>query len=231
MAVLDTATVPEDVLVYRPTRLLGHYQIPDGGKIWRDRYDHEYLVHGAVTNDPRSRRRFDSVAIEELVDDGFFVVFPPFDNPTKELAARVPLVRSLLGSMEKQPETSDLSKIAKMAGHLDGKFRLPMVLSLVALFPIDAESEDFNRLLQEQCLHHIGVPVSHFGHPFANYCSGDEVGRFGALLQVYRASTTDADVKDLENGLQGLSSTYPHVNRTCCCQTDTRCSQGEQTQR
>ncbi|THZ08610.1 hypothetical protein D6C95_01559 [Aureobasidium pullulans] len=181
IAVLDTSTVPETVPIYPAGTLMKTFGLPDDAPYKRYNHSWEFLMHGRVRNTP-CIQRYSVVAVQEFIDNNFYQVFEPFQNPDQRLWARMDELRKELWS--ENTGVSDMDRIADMANEFHVEFQLPVALALAAMLKIDTTCVDNIKLLAEEDFKHMKIPSSYSACPVDSSFRSDyyEDTRFYTLL-------------------------------------------------
>lgn len=196
LAVLDTSRALEQVAIYPVGAILDAFLFPDAGFCKRDKFVHEYLSHGYISND--RMHRFSVAAIEDIIDRDFYSVFDPFCNPTTRLWVRVEEIRQRMECKDEYSTRRHLTPIIHMAFLFHKEFAPPVMLALVALFPIRTVPENLKRVVDCMCYYFEEIPAPYRAHPIVTgSClgQGNEVDRFHVLLSKICHVRTEAELQ------------------------------------
>ena len=138
-------------------------------------------MHGRVRNTP-CIQRYSVVAVQEFIDNNFYHVFEPFQNPDQRLWARMDELRKELWN--ENTGVSDMDRIADMANKFHAEFQLPVALALAAMLTIDTTCVDNIKILAGEDFKHMKIPSSYSACPVDSSFRSDcyEDTRFYTLL-------------------------------------------------
>ncbi|KAI5250328.1 hypothetical protein E4T43_00292 [Aureobasidium subglaciale] len=84
IAVLDVSTVPATTPIYPANSLMRTFGLPYDTPSKRYNLFWEFLMHGSIKNTPHLRR-YGVIAIKQLVKEGFYTVFEPFQDADRRI--------------------------------------------------------------------------------------------------------------------------------------------------